>query len=782
MAEKKVDISNINLESGTLNLDDEQIQITGYEGYNKKNSLFLGGQLKNWYKKKFSAPEDIPDAKVIQKWGEHVIWQDGTGVIYKDTTPLGSFATYGYHTEDVTDQWILVNWNLVGQDSNIYSNVYFKINGDRLSVKFTKDGVTKTTEVALAGLDSIGIVKGNYSQHGDTIYVTLYNRTNYLSCYWDDNMQQFTQDQSFIVANCWVRNYPGVSGTKTNYDCVSITDDTDTTHSSYCLYDGATTLFSFSKILDSKQNGTGGWSRGRKVKCADFHATGGDLYFYALYYNFEQTGFSVNNSVVVNNIDTIVCVGYNCIIYRDSERRLKKLKIQSTPYLECQRILKDRYLLVNTTSYENTIDLQTGMVFCRSDDYNDRCRVITSGEGNYYVATGWNEQVEIFQDVAFSSVFPARIQVGGSISEVKPYIPGEQIPHDINVYISASTGLPTPVYHDSWNIGLDQIKTNFNLTNMYYPMNQYPLYNTSVIAKFNDIYLNYALVDEGGYSFITQIDQYQNMIFGYYPSTYIQLGNLFVIQGSVFGINQQYVVRLTLNKSTITDVSVVCNKSDMIYIGATPKTALFYSPMDKSIYLFTGDQSMTKAYDCNIVTDVYSFYNNPATGFILIATNVGIIGIYNEQIFRLEDIDFTGYLYYTNNCYIIDNTEYTPYKKEGFELVPVVLETKFYGVSNEIKSTNDCVYIRLYSENNEPQGKVKVWCETLNEKSCKSEEKIFYITKNMFDPVTKSIYVRYQPRYQEATGFRLHIESDFSISTISISHKAETVQNAKYNL
>jgi hypothetical protein len=47
MAEKKAEISNINLESGSLNLDDEQIQITGYEGYNKKNSLFLGNQLKN---------------------------------------------------------------------------------------------------------------------------------------------------------------------------------------------------------------------------------------------------------------------------------------------------------------------------------------------------------------------------------------------------------------------------------------------------------------------------------------------------------------------------------------------------------------------------------------------------------------------------------------------------------------------------------------------------------------------------------------------------------------
>ena len=148
----------------------------------------------------------------------------------------------------------------------------------------------------------------------------------------------------------------------------------------------------------------------------------------------------------------------------------------------------------------------------------------------------------------------------------------------------------------------------------------------------------------------------------------------------------------------------------------------------------------------------------------------------------MEDISYNGYLYYTNNCYVIDNTEYTPYKKEGYDLVPVILETKFYGVSNEVTAVNDCVYIRLYSENAEPQGTVKVWCETLKEKSYRSDEKIIYIDKSMFDPITQSMYIRYQPKFQEATGFRVHIESDFSISTVSIAHKAGSLQNSTYNL
>ena len=768
MAEKRAEISNINLESGLLNLDDEQIQITGYEGYNKKNSMYLGGQLKNWYKKSFSAP-NIPGAKVIQKWRTSVIWQDGNGTIYKDDTPISTFNTVGFKSTDITDTWFLLG------SSTAYTNVYFMINGDRLSLKFKQNGTDKMTELAFPGLDSIGIMVGNNAWHGDTIYVTLYNKTSFMSSYWNGTI--FVQDQTKMVYDTTILSAPSVSGTRKNYDAVCVTDDSTTHH--HAANQLVTIDFNFSQILDSNGNGTGGWSRGKKIKfCTGLNS----VPYYALYYNFEQTGISVNNSVVVNNIDAIVWHNGNRIIYRDSERRLKLLEMVETPYLECQPILKDRYLLVNTTSYENTIDLETNMVFCRSDDYNDRCRITTSGNDNYFCVTSWNEQVEVTQDVSFASIYPARIQKGGAITSVLKYTSDDDIPHDINVYISASAGLSTPVYYNTYDMNLDQIKTNFNLINMYYPMNTYPLYNTSVIAKFNDIYLNYALVDEGGYSFVTQIDQYQNMIFGYYPSTYIQLGNLFVIQGTVYGINQQYVVRLTLNKSNITDVSVVCNKSDMIYIGATPKSALFYSPMDKSIYLFTGDQSMVKAYDCNRVSEVYSFYNNPATGFILMSTNAGIIGIYNDQIFCMEDISYNGYLYYTNNCYVIDNTEYTPYKKEGYDLVPVILETKFYGVSNEVTAVNDCVYIRLYSENAEPQGTVKVWCETLKEKSYRSDEKIIYIDKSMFDPITQSMYIRYQPKFQEATGFRVHIESDFSISTVSIAHKAGSLQNSTYNL
>ena len=765
MADKMAEITSINLESGNLNLDDEELQITSYTGYNKKNSMFLGGQLKNWYKKEVTLPSYMA-GKVIQKWNDSIIWQNN-GIIYKDDIAIGSFDKNYYTNENVTDKW-----NDISGSSDKWM-----IRGDILSIKMTD----KVYDIVLSGLYSF-----NITYESSVLWITLFNRDSYLTVYFQNGT--FLQDSSKIVYGSQVVAIPTVTGDRKTYDSICITGDTPTVHNYYAN----NTLYTFthSEIIESVKSEAvegetkyttkvqSGWCRGRKVPTT---AMFGEHRVYILYYNYEQTGISVNNSTVVSNIDSVVTVNGNKVYYKDSERILRCLEIKTSEDLQCSHIIKDRYITINTTSYNNTIDLLTNSTFCRSDDYNDRVIInTTKTDKMYFVVTGWNEQVETKKYVNFSSVYPARLQYGKVISSIKNYCE-EDLPHDINIYIGDQEGLIVPVYNSSYNLSLSQYKTNFDLTDSYYPMNDYPLMNTSVLSTFTDIYLNYALINEGGYSFVTQIDQYQNMIFGYYPSTYITLDNLFVIQGAIYGINNQFIVNIVIQDMIVTGVNTVCNKSDMQFIGATPKSALFYSPMDKSIYLFTGDQSMTKIYDCNRITNIYSFYNNPATGFILISTNDGILGIYNDQIYKLNDTK-SNFIYYTDNSYIIDNIAYTPYKKEDYERLPIILETKFYGVGNEVKSLNDCAYIRLYSENDESNGKVKVWCETLNEKTQKSEEKTFLIDKSMFDKSTHSLYLRYQPKLQAATGYRLHIESDFSICTLSMSHKVETIQNAKYNI
>ena len=129
-----------------------------------------------------------------------------------------------------------------------------------------------------------------------------------------------------------------------------------------------------------------------------------------------------------------------------------------------------------------------------------------------------------------------------------------------------------------------------------------------------------------------------------------------------------------------------------------------------------------------------------------------------------------------------DSTLEISYNKlDGYDVIPIELETELYGYGNSLKAVNDCVYLRLYDEEMKT-GKVEVSSETLNEISKISQKKEFSITKDMWDKESKTVFLRYQPQNQAATGFSVHIKSPFAIASLQISSSVETVQNSSHNL
>lgn len=63
-----------------------------------------------------------------------------------------------------------------------------------------------------------------------------------------------------------------------------------------------------------------------------------------------------------------------------------------------------------------------------------------------------------------------------------------------------------------------------------------------------------------------------------------------------------------------------------------------------------------------------------------------------------------------------------------------------------------------------------------------TNKKEFVITPDKWDKESKTVFIRYQPENQAATGFSVHITSPFAIATMQISATPETVQNSKYNM
>ena len=306
------------------------------------------------------------------------------------------------------------------------------------------------------------------------------------------------------------------------------------------------------------------------------------------------------------------------------------------------------------------------------------------------------------------------------------------------------------------------------------------LYNTPVLMAISDTYINEKIGSIGNYSYILAKSQRQENICGYYEYTLSEISKIFITQGSFYGITDRYIFDLSVVNSQLQINRVVANKLDLVFLGAFPNTALFYSKLDKSIYAFTGDAILTKLKEAYRINEIYSTYCDPSRLTMIIATDIGTLIFYQNQTFLLDYIHTKDEIYYDDNTYIIGNTFLSLSYKPDYDIAPITLQTEFYGLGSNIKSVNDCVYIRL-AKNGIGKGYLKITSYCLNEKTVESKTKTIDIIDSMFDKVTNSFFVRYQPQNQSASGFSVKLETTNPIISLSIGHNAEAVQNARIN-
>ena len=87
---------------------------------------------------------------------------------------------------------------------------------------------------------------------------------------------------------------------------------------------------------------------------------------------------------------------------------------------------------------------------------------------------------------------------------------------------------------------------------------------------------------------------------------------------------------------------------------------------------------------------------------------------------------------------------------------------------------NDCLYIRLFSEEHE-EGLLKVKATTISLKGRQTEETTFKIKASDWDEITHTIYLRYQPKEQRGLGISFKIESPFKIAALSVGSQADAI-------
>ena len=761
MANGKSQITDIDIENVSVNLTDYLEDIKPYEGFIQCNSPYIGGLLNNVYKRNIQLPNGH---KLVRMHNGNMYTIVG-GTLYKNGIEIANVSTDSFYKEAYTDP------------------IVQETGDSMLTIKY--GGVTIQKKYLLNYNYCYDIV-------GGTLRITIAPATAsswaefekglaYTTITSSGTVTNWNGDQASIVTLQGVVSMSSLKSNTTStavhiqYDASGVIVESSTDIYSMCSTPSLRSTVKYNHVQNiCKGAGVSYWIRGEKL-----FTPGG---FDTLYYRKFISGISYNNSVITYDVDKILGGDSNSIIYADPSGSKWKLTVYHNA--TAQYTVDDDYIYFNTTSYENTYSFKEDKIFCRSDDYNDRVLLTGATGSNGLYVSAYKSNAQVMNYSGFATVYP---EVENQLGSTYKKLELEDLEtHPIEIFSPNTAGGVAYYKHSITFVdGTADVYDTFqesSLDGTMYPISTdgNTLYNTPVLMDISDTYINEKIGSIGNYSYILAKSQRQENICGYYEYTLSEISKIFITQGSFYGITDRYIFDLSVVNSQLQINRVVANKLDLVFLGAFPNTALFYSKLDKSIYAFTGDAILTKLKEAYRINEIYSTYCDPSRLTMIIATDIGTLIFYQNQTFLLDYIHTKDEIYYDDNTYIIGDTFLSLSYKPDYDIAPITLQTEFYGLGSNIKSVNDCVYIRL-AKNGIGKGYLKITSYCLNEKTVESNTKTIDIIDSMFDKVTDSFLVRYQPQNQSASGFSVKLETTNPIISLSIGHNAEAVQNARIN-
>ena len=457
------------------------------------------------------------------------------------------------------------------------------------------------------------------------------------------------------------------------------------------------------------------------------------------------------------------------------------------------KVLDNRYILLGVKSYYNAYDTKKKTWKHFAPDFNNRYIFMTDYSGSYSTwetyqnngkaataVSAYGANYEVLNTPFPATIFaPYNFLLPKDITVLKGYGLDCYSPDtDVDIYYGLQeTDGNAPEYKESWRNGSSY--SNPKLAGTFYAFNTAVV--PSIFSDFIEGHTNKGIIVESGHSYFQSYANATKPIYLIDISTQLEgIEGYFIIQGQYFAIVNGVIYRFAQTGFNASIVQV----DNMKLLGFTPYEAIFWSYTNKTIYSFTGDSLLTPFTQADSIETIYSSKYNPNTQSVYILTDDGAYIFSSEQLLRLEYTQYKEtFITKKGVCFKNDNELlFISYNKaDGYEVLPIELETEFYGEGNSIKSVNDCVYIRFFSKDM-ATGKIEISSSTLTEGTYTTDTKTIAVSSNMWDKVHKTLFIRYQPRYQAATGFNVKIKSPFAIATLQISNTPETVQNAKYNV
>lgn len=355
----------------------------------------------------------------------------------------------------------------------------------------------------------------------------------------------------------------------------------------------------------------------------------------------------------------------------------------------------------------------------------------------------------------------------------------------VELFYSTGENVQSAVYQGD---NIDYLGTVYPIDingNIIYPIT----WNSGVIKGYS----NNDLVKDGDTTYpLIYWNNNQKMYSFYLLSSMEGITGAFALQGQQYTLDDDNIYNIQFNNGVIQNVTTVCYKKNMQFLGTLPTSAVFYSKYNKTFYQFTGDNILNKMFEANDINEIKMVGQNPSTLSLWICTDTGVYVMSDTDMFKLdydaEDIYFNDEKTIIVTDELIEDThkwiehDISLYDiGDEAEEKPVKLATKYYGLGSELKANLDCWYIRLHNADHK-NGKLKLKVNTITNTSFETEEKTFDISKNMYD-VNNQVYIRYQPKFQTAVAMQLELESDIAIYQISLGVNATdaVAQQSKFN-
>lgn len=331
-------------------------------------------------------------------------------------------------------------------------------------------------------------------------------------------------------------------------------------------------------------------------------------------------------------------------------------------------------------------------------------------------------------------------------------------------------------YFKSWYKG--SARYNNKLADTEKSVTEPTYYNLSPnidIMTFIDGFNTVALIKVGNNTLQLLVKESELMLVYNILSNVSNISDYFVLQGQQYGIINGYINKVDMVDGQVVSQTPITSVEGLKFLGNTDKQAFFFSQMNKTVSTFAADNTLEFLMDAteldNNVTTVFAKQTNDI--FVLLNDKV-VVFTDSGSMFELPSR--AEYITFGNNSWSDGNTTWSYYKVNNEqERVPINIETVWYGDTVNRKLMNvDCVYIELYDSNYAP-GKFEISFDGLVNNTASTKKQVFNVKSSDYDRVTKTVYLRYQPAFQNCAAFKLNINSELPIKRIAVGYSSEGV-------